>query len=430
MNRYYKYRIYPTKEQETLILKTCGCSRFIYNKLLSDYEQQRMQKIENPKMLTPAKFKHEFPWLKEVDSLSLCNAQLNLQTAYKKFWKEYFPQACKQKDINKKYKKCAVKQFNKNPEYEFKITDIKGYPNFHSKRNSKQKYTTNNINNSIRIEHGLLKLPKLGYIKVNFHRYCKGQIKSVTISIECGKYYISILTHQEDKIIQPQTKQNVLGIDMSLQCFAAYSNGTKTKYPKYYRKSEKRLKRLNRSRSRKVIGSKNYEKHNKRIAVLHKHIVNQRLNFLYNEVKRIIQQYNIVVVEDIDLRNMANKKCHHGKSIGDNGFGMFRSILDYKLKEMGGQLIKADKFFPSSQLCNKCGYQNKQIKNLSIRHWTCPNCEVEHDRDVNAAINLKNYYTTATVEFQDCGEIVRPTMLANFKEAVKIVKQDLTSYVL
>ena len=171
MNRYYKYRIYPTKEQETLILKTCGCSRFIYNKLLSDYEQQRMQKIENPKMLTPAKFKHEFPWLKEVDSLSLCNAQLNLQTAYKKFWKEYFPQACKQKDINKKYKKCAVKQFNKNPEYEFKITDIKGYPNFHSKRNSKQKYTTNNINNSIRIEHGLLKLPKLGYIKVNFHRY-------------------------------------------------------------------------------------------------------------------------------------------------------------------------------------------------------------------------------------------------------------------
>ena len=421
----YEYRIYPTDEQKTLINKTIGCTRFVYNKLLADYEEQKLQGIEKPKIKTPAKFKNEFEWLKEVDCQSLCNAQINIQAAYRRFWNEVFPKLSKEKNLKKRYKKKALKQFEKDNSYQFKLSDIKGYPKFHSKKSGKQSYTTNCINNSIRIENGKLRLPKVGLLRIVFHRYCIGQIKAVTVYRKCNKYYVSIRVEQEDKWVEPVKKENekVLGIDMSLNCFAVYSDGTKAKYPKFYRRAEKRLNRLNKSISRKQDKSINQQKARNKYAVLSNHIANQRKNSLYNEAKSILKNYNVFVVEDINLQGMANKKCHHGKSIGDIGFGMFRTILERKASEIGGKLIKADRFFPSSQLCNICGYKNKEVKNLSVRRWKCPQCHTIHDRDVNAAINLVKYYnTTATVEIEDCGENVRPFMAVP-NEAIKIVNE-------
>lgn len=370
----YKYRIYPTQEQAELINKTIGCARFVYNALLADAKKQ-YEETGKSKIKTPASLKSEYEWLKEVDSLALCNSQLHIQTAYKNF-------------------------FNKTAKF----------PEFHSKHKGKQTYTTNSVHGTIRIEKGKLKLPKLGLVKIVLHRFCKGKIKSVTVTrTPTNKYFVSILTEQIPEITEKDISQEkVLGIDMSYKELAVYSDGTKAKYPMYYRKAQRKLAHVQRNFSRTQKGSKRHEKARLRVARVYEKISNQRKDFLDKESARIAEAYDVVVIEKLNMRSMANHGMRNGKTVNDIGFGMFKEMLRYKLSNNLGQLIEADKFYPSSQLCSKCGFKNIAVKNLSVREWACPECGTRHDRDINAAINLKNYYTVATTGIKARGENVRP----------------------
>lgn len=386
----YKYRIYPTQEQAELINKTIGCARFVYNALLADCKKQ-YEETGKSKVRTPAALKSKYEWLKEVDSFALCNVQLHLQTAYKNF-------------------------FSKQS----------GFPKFHSKHKSAMTYTTNNNAGQIRIEKGKLKLPKVGLVKIVLHRFCKGTIKSVTVSkTKTNKYFVSILTEQQPAIIEKDiTQEKVLGIDMSFKDLAVYSDGTKAKYPMYYRKSQRKLAHVQRNFSRTKVCSKRHEKARLKVAKVYEKISNQRKDFLDKESYRIATTYDTVVIEDINMRSLANKGMRNGKTVNDIGFGEFKRMLEYKLNRNLSQLIKADKFYPSSQLCSVCGFKNIAVKNLDIREWICPECNTHHDRDINAAINLVKYYTTATVGFEARGEKVRPqdvNLNGSLCEARKIV---------
>ena len=386
----YKYRIYPTQEQTELINKTIGCARFVYNALLADAKKQ-YEETGKSKIKTPASLKSKYEWLREVDSFALCNSQLHIQTAYKNF-------------------------FNKTAKF----------PEFHSKHKGKQAYTTNNNTGQIRIEKGKLKLPKLGLVKIVLHRFCKGKIKSVTVNrTPTNKYFVSILTEQNPEIIEKDiTQEKVLGIDMSYKELAVYSDSTKAKYPMYYRKVQKKLAHVQRNFSRTQAGSKRNEKARLKVARVYEKISNQRKDFLNKESARIAKEYDVVVIEKLNMRSMANKGMRNGKTVNDIGFGMFKEMLKYKLSNNLGQLIEADKFYSSSQLCSNCGFKNIAVKNLAVREWDCPNCGVHHDRDINAAINLKKYYTTATVGIEARGENIRPqdvNLNGSLSEARKVV---------
>lgn len=256
-----------------------------------------------------------------------------------------------------------------------------------------------------------IKLPKVGFIKAVIHTYCKGVIKSATVSrTPTNKYFVSVLTEQIPEVVEKDiTEEKVLGIDMSYKGLAVYSDGTKAEYPMYYRKSQKKLARVQRDFSRTQKGSKRHEKARLKVARVYEKISNQRKDFLNKESTRIAKEYDVVVVEKLNMRSMANKGMKNGKTVNDLGFGMFKNMLEYKLNNNLGKFVEADKFFPSSQLCSVCGFKNVAVKNLAIREWKCPCCNTVHDRDINAAINLRKYYTAATAGIKARGENVRPT---------------------
>ena len=341
-----------------MFAKTFGCVRFIYNKMLSDkieYYKEKKEKLNN----TPARYKTEFEWLKEVDSLALANAQMNLQKAYNNFFT--------------------------NPKT--------GFPKFKSKHKNKKSYTTNNQKGSITLENGYLKLPKINdLIQVKQHRRIPSdyKIKSVTISqTPSEKYYASILFEYENQIQEKEDLNKFLGLDFSMKELYRDSNGNEPCYPGYYRKAEKRLKREQRKLSLMEKGSSNRNKQRIKVAKLHEKVANQRKDFLHKQSRQIANAYDCVCIENLDMKAMS--QClKFGKSVSDNGWGMFIVFLKYKLEEMGKRLVKIDKFFASSQLCNVCGYKNTETKDLSVREWDCPNCGTHHDRDINAAINIRN----------------------------------------
>ena len=356
MNKAYKFRIYPNAEQKELLAKTFGCVRFIYNKMLADkieHYKNTGKKLNN----TPAQYKKEFEWLKEVDSLALANAQLNLQTAYNNFFRS--------KSV--------------------------GFPKFKSKKSNHRSYTTNCTNGNIKLIDGCIALPKLGKIKIKQHRNIQAdyKLKSVTVSQSpSGKYFVSIL-FEYDSVITKKEPKTFLGLDYSMHELYVDSNGNEPCYPKYYRNAEKRLKREQRKLSKMQKGSKNRNKQRKKVAILHEKVANQRKDFLHKLSKQIANVYDCVCIENLNMKAMS-QSLNFGKSVHDNGWGMFTTYLKYKLEDMGKQLVKIDKFFASSQICNVCGYKNTDTKNLSIRQWDCPNCGTHHNRDVNAAINIKN----------------------------------------
>ena len=355
-NKAYKFRIYPNAEQQIMFAKTFGCVRFIYNRMLADkikYYEETKQKLNN----TPAQYKKEFEWLKEVDSLALANAQMNLQTAYGNF---------------------------------FRSPKI-GFPKFKSKKSNQKSYTTNCVNGNITVENYYIKLPKIGLVKLKQHRMIPSgyKLKSVTVSqTSSGKYYASVLFEYENQVqeIEPKT---FLGLDFSMHELYRDSNGDEPCYPRYYRQAEKRLKREQRKLSLMQKGSKNREKQRIRVAKLHEKAANQRKDFLHKQSKQITNAYDCVCVEDLNMKAMS-QALQFGKSVSDNGWGMFVTFLKYKLEEQGKKLVKVDKFFASSQICSCCGYKNTETKNLSIRAWDCPKCGTHHDRDINAAINIRN----------------------------------------
>ncbi|MGF7010617.1 putative transposase [Lachnospiraceae bacterium PF1-22] len=357
-NRALKFRAYPNDEQQVLFSKTFGCCRFIWNQILSD-KIDYYKKHGKTLCTTPAKYKPTFEFLKEVDSLALANINLRLNGAYVDF-------------------------FNGK----------KGFPKFKSGKTARRSYTTNNQKGTVDIQDGKIRLPKVGWVKCKIHREPKENwiIKSATVSQNSdGKYYISVL-FEYDEVISPIEAQTVLGLDYSSSALYVDSEGNSPCYDKHYRKSEKKLGRLQRGRSRKQKGSHNREKARLREARLNKKISNQRLDFLHKESRKIANSVDAVIVEDIDLRCLSkpSKRLKLGKSTHDNGFGIFRNLLEYKLAEQGKCFIKVDKWYPSSQICNDCGYQNADVKDLSVRIWKCPKCGAIHNRDVNAAKNLRD----------------------------------------
>ena len=361
VNKAYRYRIYPTTEQKMMFAKTFGCVRFIYNKMLSDridYYKETGQKLHN----TPAQYKEEFPWLKEVDSLALANAQMNLNKAYSHFW---------------------------NDSQHF------GKPRFKSKKNCRASYSTNNQKGSVRIEGHKVKLPKVGWVKLCQHRPLPENsiIKTVTISqTPSGKYYISMLVEYENQIL-PVIPKTFLGLDFAMHGLYVASDEEDAKYPDFLRTAEKRLAKAQRKLSKKQKGSHNREKQRLRVAILHEKVANQRRDFLHKKARYLADRYDAIGIEDISVKAMAKRKkggkFSFGKSVADNGWNMFTNMLEYKLAWQGKQLIKIDKWYPSSQLCHVCGYQNHETKDLSVREWDCPKCGSHHNRDKNAAINIR-----------------------------------------
>ena len=357
LEKAYKYRIYPNKKQQELIQKTFGCARFVYNYYLNKrkemYENDKTTFTYNMCSKDLTQLKKELEWLKEPDKDSLQKALKDLDMAYKKFFKEHT-----------------------------------GYPKFKSKKNRYKSYRTSCSNNNIRFENKRIKLPKLGLVKTRDKQVPQGRILNATISQEPnGHYYCSLCCTDVEHEQLPNTNQNI-GIDLGLVDFAIMSDGTKIENPRFYEKSEQKLVKLQRELSRKTISSNRWNKARIKVANLQKHISNQRKDFLQKLTTDIVKTYDVISVEDLDVKSMKETDSTiRNKRVGDVSWSEFRRMLTYKSKWYGKQLSVVDRYYPSSQICHCCGHQDSK-KSEDIRFWICPSCNSELDRDVNAAINI------------------------------------------
>ena len=358
MLKAYRYRIYPNKEQEIQLAKTFGCCRFVYNQTLA-YRKNAYEKEKKSVSKTDCnnycnrELKKAYEWLKEVDKFALTNAIYNMDSAYQKFFKEHA-----------------------------------GYPKFKSKRGNRKSYTTNFTNGNITVDfdRGRIKLPKLKRVKIKLHRKFSGRIKAATISeAPSGKYYVSILVETEHS---PLVKTNgQIGVDLGIKDLCITSNGKKYENPKTIKKYEKKLAKLQRQLAGKIKGSKNYQKKRKQIALCHEKITNTRRNYLHKISSEIINENQVIVSENLQIKNMV-KNHNLAKSISDTSWYELTRQLEYKSKWNGRTYIKIDRFYASSQICFSCGYKNTNVKDLKVRDWICTFCNTKHDRDINAAKNI------------------------------------------
>lgn len=357
MEKAYKFRIYPNKTQEILIQKTFGCVRFVYNYFLdrriTTYKEDKVTLTYNRCSKELTKLKQELTWLKEPDKCSLQNALKHLDRAFQNF-------------------------FNR---------ENVGYPKFKSKKNRHKSYKTNFNNNNIAFEGSKIKLPKLGLVRIRDKQIPQGRILNATVSqTPSGKYFVSICCTDVEKPDFIRTDKYV-GIDLGIKDFVITSDGDKYSNPKYLRQSLNKLAKLQKELSRKTRGGSNWDKARIKVARLYERITNQRKDMLNKLSSELVRKYDVICIEDLQVSNMI-KNHNLAQSISDASWSEFVRQLEYKSKWYGKELIKVDRFFPSSQTCNVCGYINKATKNLSVRVWICPNCNAEHDRDINASINI------------------------------------------
>lgn len=392
MLRTYEYRIYPNKEQEMLMSKHFGCTRFVYNYML-DYktklykaDKQNINKFEMCAMIAKLKKEENFVWLKEVNSQSLNVAIYNLEKAYTGFFR-----------------------------------DKKGYPKFKSKYDRQTFACPQFV--TVDFDNNKVNLPKFKQpIKCIFSRRFEGKIKTCTIKkSKTKKYFISILV--DDGLKEPEKpkiiKENTVGIDLGIKDFAILSNGNKIANPKFYRSFEKRLQILQKRASKKQKGSKNRQKANLKVALLHEKICNKRKDFIHKTVRWLFDKNhaNTFCLETLNSSGMM-KNHKLAKSIQDVSWSMFNQFLEGKCNLEGKNIIRIGRFEPSSKLCSNCGYIMKDMT-LDIRQWTCPVCGVAHDRDVNAAKNIKQI--ALYKEFSGLGQ---PEVLVETLSVDKSMKQE------
>ena len=382
--RAVKVELYPTDEQRILIHKTFGCVRAVWNDMLGD-EQEFYAAADKHFIPTPAKYKKKRPYLSEVDSLALCNTQLALKKAFKRFFE--------------------------NPGH-FR------HPKFKTKKKAKKSYTTNcqylKSGPTVFTTKNAVRLPKLGLVKANLYRQVSdgcdlrrrscGVLKSATISeTKSGRIFCALLYEFDvpaPKEVLP-TLENSIGLDYSSPLFYVDHENRSPDKPRWFQESEAKLAHEQRMLSHMKYGSQNYIRQLRKIEVLQERIANQRKDFAHKESRRIANAYGAVCVEDLDLQAMA-QSLNLGKLTNDNGFGMFREFLKYKLEEQGKHLIKVDKWYPSSKTCHYCGGYYKDLQ-LGEEEWICPHCGKHILRNQNAGINIRRegirqFYAERAVE--------------------------------
>ena len=377
-----KVRIYPNPQQKLALVRNLGCARFVYNYYLNKTNNQYLETgkgmtyCQMAKDLTQLKKHSDYEWLTESTAATLQQSLKNLEVAFKNF----FEKRAKFPKFKSRHKKQSIR-----------------YPESCSIRNNG------------------LKIPKIGIVKAKLSKEIKviGKIKSVTVSkTSTGKYFASILFETDDLTVNKESK--ISGIDLGLSNLVTVFDGEKSYKVDSIKptiKYAKRLKRRQQKLSRRVKGSRNRKKAIKQVTKVHEKITNTRQDFLHKLSRKLVDENQIIVAEDLCVKGLARTKL--AKSIHDAGFGMLLNFLGYKLEREGGKLVQVDRFYPSTKTCSCCGFKNDLI-DLSVRDWVCPNCQTHHDRDANAAKNLRteglrllSTNTAGQTEFQACGETVR-----------------------